>query len=276
MSRPPTLLPPTSPGTKLVSGAFLGLLSVAALGCSKKEETPLAPAASALASSAPATPAAASWHYAVDPKSTTEVDMPGVKEHIKAGTTAAAGTFEVVAKDLAQSRGLVRVDLTTFSTHTFGNDDDATQTKHARTWLEITSEEMRYADFAIRSVDGLSAPALSAVAVTKDGADDVRSVSMTVHGELLVHGHKVPKDVQVEATFHYAAGAPADAPPARVEVKTKQPMRIVLKEHDVRPRDPAGAVLEWTTRLISKVAETADITLDINATPSPTTQTAGR
>jgi hypothetical protein len=53
-------------------------------------------------------------------------------------------------------------------------------------------------------------------------------------------------------------------------------MRIVLKEHDVRPRDPAGAVLEWTTRLISKVAETADITLDINATPSPTTQTAGR
>jgi hypothetical protein len=259
----------------LPSRHLLALLPIAALGCGKKDEAPLAPAASALASSAPA-PAAGAWQYSVDPKSTTQVDMPGVKEHIKADTTAAAGTLDVVPKDLAQSRGLVRVDLTTFSTHTFGTDQDAAQTRHARTWLEATvgdktNEEMRYADFAIRSIDGLSAPSLSAVAATKDGADDVRSITMTVHGELLVHGHKVPKDAEVEAAFHYASGAPADSRPARIEIKSKQPMRVVLKEHDVRPRDPAGAVLEWTTRLISKVAETADITVDINAAPSPAT-----
>ena len=45
--------------------------------------------------------------------------------------------LDVAAKDLAQSRGLVRIDLATFATHTFGNDDDATQTKHALTWLEV-------------------------------------------------------------------------------------------------------------------------------------------
>ncbi len=243
-------------------------------GCDKKDATPLAPAASALTASAPV---AASWHYAVDPKSTTQIDMPGVKEHIKGDTTAATGTLDIVPKDLSQSRGLVRIDLSTFSTHTFGSDEDAAQTKHARAWLEVMASvdeasaagaDMRYADLAIRSIDGLSATDLSAVAPAKDGADDVRTVSMTVHGELLVHGHKVPKDAAVDVVFRYSGGAAADAKPSRIQIKSKQPMRIVLKEHDVRPRDPAGAVLEWTTRLVSKVAETADITVDIGATPA--------
>jgi hypothetical protein len=253
--------------------ALACVASTAAVGCSKKEEAPLAPAASALSSSEPV---ASSWHYLVDPKSTTQVDMPGVKEHIKGDTTAATGTLDVAPKDLSQSRGLVRIDLATFSTHTFGSDDDAAQTKHARTWLEVTvgeagdkmNDDMRYADLAIRSVDGLSSPDLASVAPVKDGGDDVRTVSMTVHGELLVHGHKVPRDAAVDVAFHYPSGAPADSKPSRLEIKSKQPLRIVLKEHDVRPRDTAGAVLEWTSRLISKVAETADVTVDIGATPA--------
>jgi hypothetical protein len=44
-------------------------------------------------------------------------------------------------------------------------------------------------------------------------------------------------------------------------------MRVVLKEHDVSPRDPAGQLLEWTTSLISKVADTADVTVTLAATP---------
>src|SRR5579862_5421693 len=172
-------LSPKSIRAKLARDAFLGLASFLALACGKKEEAPLAPAATALASSTPTAPAAASWRYAVDPKSSTQIDMPGVTEHIKADTTAATGTLDVVPTDLAQSRGLVRVDLTTLSTHTFGTDKDASQTEHARTWLEVmvggkTNEDMRYADFAIRSIDGLSAPVISTVAPTKDGADDVR------------------------------------------------------------------------------------------------------
>src|SRR5580704_563341 len=94
--------------------AALGLLALAA--CSKKDDTPLAPAASALASSQ-AAPSASAWHFVVDPKSTTKVDMPGLKEHIVGDTSAAAGTLDVVPADLAQSRGTIKVDLSTFSTH---------------------------------------------------------------------------------------------------------------------------------------------------------------
>jgi hypothetical protein len=254
-----------------VTALFATLL---ASGCSKKDDAAqLAPAASALTESK-AEPVSMAWHYVIDPKSTTLVDMPGVKEHIKADTKAAAGTLDVAPKDLTQSRGLVRIDLATFATHTFGNGDDATQTEHARTWLEVTvgdktNDENRWADFAIRSVDGASGTDLSKVEPTKDGADDVRTVTMTVHGDVLIHGHRVQKDAVVTTDFRYPSGAAADSRPTRIEIKSKEPMHVVLKELDVRPRDPAGQLLDWTTKLISKVAETADVTVDLGATPAP-------
>ncbi len=241
--------------------------------CSKKGEVGLAPAASSLAASTSA-PTTMAWRFAVDARTTTHVDMPGIKEHIQGDTTAASGTLDVVAKNLAQSRGAVRVDLLTFATHTFGNEKDVTQTKHARTWLEVQVDEkvnegLRWAEFAIRSIDGLSASDLTTVAAVKDADGEARTVTMTAHGDLLIHGHKVQRDAAVDVTFHYPAGAPADAKPARLEIKSRQPMRVVLKEHDVRPRDPLGALADWTTNLIAKVADTADITVDVLANPSP-------
>lgn len=249
------------------------LLIVLVLGCGKKEDpAPAATAASALAASS-ADPAAQTWHYAIDAKSTAHVDMPGLSEHIVGDTSAAAGTLDVAPHDLAQSRGLVKVDLATFATHTFGNEKDADQTKHARTWLEAVvdgtpNEEMRWAEYAIRSIDGVSAADVTKVTPVRDGAEDVRTVTMTVHGELRIHGRKVEKEDRVEVSFRYPAGGAADAKPARLEVKSKQPIRVVLKEFDVKPRDPAGKALAWTTQLLSKVAETADVTFDLGAIPS--------
>ena len=254
-----------------VAALFVTLLASA---CGKKDDgAQIAPAASALNESK-AEAVSMAWHYVIDPTSTTLVDMPGVKEHIKGDTTAATGTLDVVAKDLTQSRGLVRIDLATFATHTFGNDDDATQTKHARTWLEVTVgdktiDENRWADLAIRSIDEASATDLTKVEAKRDGAEDVRTVTMTIHGDVLIHGHRVQKDAVVTSDFRYPAGAAADSRPARIEIQSKEPMHVVLKDLDVRPRDPAGQLLDWTTKLISKVAETADVTVHLGAIPAP-------
>jgi hypothetical protein len=243
------------------------------LACGKKgNEVGLAPAAVSLA---PSTSEAGTgtWRYAIGPSGSVHVELPGLKEHIIGDATTVAGVVDIVPTDLAQSRGQVRVDLSTFSTTTFGNDKDAAQTKHARTWLEVqvgdqTNEAMRYAEFAIRSIDALSATDITQVAPIRDGQNDVRAVSMTVHGDLLVHGHRVPKDDVIDVVFYYPVGAAADSKPARLEITSKTPMRVVLKEHDVRPRDPAGQLLSWTTSLISKVAETADVTLRLGALPA--------
>ncbi len=256
--------------------AAMTVALISAAACSKKDDAAaLAPAASALQVSR-ADSSSMAWHYVVDPKSTTHVDMPGLKEHIKADTTAATGNLDVAAKDLTQSRGQIRIDLATLATHTFETDDDATQTKHALTWLEVTvadktSDEMRWADLAIRGIDGASATDLTKVQPSKDGGDDVRTVTMTVHGDVLIHGHRIQKDAVVDVAFRYPSGSPADSRPSKIEIRSKEPMRVVLKELDVRPRDPAGQLLDWTTKLISKVAETADVSVDIAAEPAPAT-----
>jgi hypothetical protein len=257
-----------------IAGVSLCLL-VGATGCSKKDdESRVATAASALSAST-ADPSTTTWRYVIDEGSATQVDMPGLKEHIQGATSTAAGTLDIVPSDLSRSRGLVRVDLATFTTHTFGdNDKDATQTKHARTWLEVvvdgkTNEKSRWAEFAIRSVDGLSATDLRTVAPANDGPDDVRTVTMTVHGDLLVHGHQLPKEDVVQVSFRSPAGLAPGSKATRIEVRSKEPMRVVLKEHDVTPRDPAGQILAWTTSLISKVAETADVTVALTATAVP-------
>jgi hypothetical protein len=252
------------------------LLLLSSAACSKKDDpTPLAPSATALASSQAASSAKA-WHFTVDPTGATHVDMPGVTEHIKGDTSAAAGTLDIVPADLSQSRGTIKADLTTFTTHTFGTSRDADQTEHARTWLEAvvdgkTNESMRWATFAIRSIDGLTATDLTKVVPTRDvgaGGDDVRTVSMTVHGDMLVHGHQIQKDGVVDVAFHTPAGSPADTTPTKVTVRSKQPLRVVLKEVDVQPRDTVGQLTAWTTGLISKVAEFADVTADLSASPA--------
>jgi hypothetical protein len=271
------------------------LLLILAAACDKKDDTapatPPVPSAAASAKMAPGMPAAmptgglapsavdpsvATWRFAIDPRSVTHIDMPGLKEHIVADTSAAGGTFDLAPHDLAKSRALVRVDVSTLATHTFGNDDDASQTNHARTWLEAVvdgkvDEEQRWAEYAIRSADGLSASDLAAVPAVpskKPGGEELRTVTATLHGDLRIHGHSLPRDAVVDVTFHYPAGAAADSKPTRLDIKSRQPIHVVLKDYDVHPRDPAGKALAWTTQLVSKVADAADVSVDLGAAPA--------
>lgn len=259
--------------------AGLTALAVAAGGCEKKIDGDSKPSLGAAASSVTAAPPPATAKivkYAIDPKGTMSIDMPAPKEHIKADTTAAAGSLDVDLMNLANSRGEVKVDLTTLSTHTFDDKDkNDSQTTHARTWLEVivdgkTKEENRWAVLAISKVDALSATDVTKVTPTKDGSDDVRSVTMTVHGDFLVHGHKLVKDIPVQVKFRYQAGAAADSKPTSIEVKSTTPMRITLADHDVKPRDGFGALAKGALGLLgTKVADVADVSVDLKATLTP-------
>ncbi len=272
-------------GTYTVAGvlafAALGFAGSATVGCERsKEPAPtLAPSASALAV-ATAQPGSQTVKYTVDPASKTSIDMPAPKEHIRADTTAARGTLLVDLGKLSETRGTVEVDLTTLATHTFGDDKDASQTAHARTWLEVgeaVSEDVRnknkWVGYAIKSVEDVSAPDLSKVAPVAEGADRVRTVTMKVKGEFLLHGHKADKDCPIEVKFHYPAGTdpiPLDAKPTSIEVKAKSPLHVTLKEHDVKPRDAFGKFAQDKLSLFgTKVAEEANISFAFRATPAP-------
>jgi hypothetical protein len=248
------------------------------VACDDKKATPIAPAASSLAPSTSA-PSSNVVKFTIDPKSTTSIDMPAPKEHIRATTEVASGTLGIDFTNLANTRGEVKADLTSLSTKTFGDaEKDRKQTHHARLWLEVADGEEgklpddvklanRYAVYAIRAVRNLSASDLTKVAATKDGADEIRTVTATAKGELLIHGHKVDREADVEVQFRYAPGASADKPKS-VAIKTNKPFRAALAEHDVKPRGSLGQVAKAAFNLLgTKVADMADITLDLRANP---------
>src|SRR5262245_45098425 len=137
---------------------------LALFGCEQKKNEPsLAPSATSLEVSKPASKA---LHYEIQKDGKTTLDMPGKIEDIKADTTASDGSLDVDLTDISKSVGEVKVDLTTLTTHTFPDskkDDNEAQTGHARNWMEVgdaypkeTIDRYRWAKFAIRSIDTVS------------------------------------------------------------------------------------------------------------------------
>jgi hypothetical protein len=268
--------------TKNGRWALFSMLAAGVLtsvACDKKDEPPtsasssVAPAASSVAPSVP--PATATVEkFTLDTTGKTMIDMPAPKEHIKAETSGSAGSLQVDLMNIANSRGEVKVDLTTLKTHTFDDaEKDTKQTEHALTWLEVGEkatpemrEQNKWATFAIRSVDGASATDVTKIPAVKGEGGDVRTVTLNAHGDFLLHGHKVDKTVALEIRFHYPAGGPADAKPTTVDIATKTPLHVVLAEHEVKPRDNLGALAQGALGLLgTKVAETADVTFDFHA-----------
>lgn len=266
-----------------VSTAALFALSIA--GCDKKDtarEPVPVPAASATAL-APSTagPSSSVVKMKVRSDGTTTIDMPAPKEHIKAKTTVAAGSLEVDLADLSKTRGEVKVDLTSLKTMTFGDPTkDDSQTSHALTWLEVGDAEKeklpdavkasnKFAVFAIRAIDGLAVSDLAKVSPTTDKGQDVRTVELVAHGELLIHGHKVNKDVPLVVKVVHPTGAATTSKPTSITITTKEPVKVVLADHEVRPRDDVGKVAKAAFKLIgTKVADTASISMDFTALPA--------
>ncbi len=124
-------------------------------------------------------------------------------------------------------------------------------------------EKNRFIVFTVLGVEGLSATDLTKVAPTKDGADDVRTVSAKVKGEVFLHGKKAAREAEVTVTFR----GPADKP-TRVDIKTVKPFQVVLADHDVKPRDDVGKIAQKAFNLLgTKVADVAAVSLELSAAP---------
>jgi hypothetical protein len=263
---------------KLVLGAVGGVVVIGGLWVAlghKEEPVTIAPVASALAPSV-AAPSAKVATFVIDPKGQTSIAMPAPKENIKAITEASAGSIDVDLLNVANTRGEVKIDLTTLSTHTFRNADDASQTKHALNWLEVgdivtadVKEANRWVVYAIRSIEGASATDVSKVVPVTRGGEDLRIVTLTAKGDLLLHGHKVEnREAKLEARLHYPAGAAADSKPSFIELKSTEPLRVTLAEHDVKPRDTFGKLATQGLDILgTKVAKIADVNIDLRAAP---------
>jgi hypothetical protein len=257
---------------------IVGPVLLGVVGCSKSDlsaSVTVAESASALASSqAPASAMVVKYKLQTDGK--TAIDMPAPNEHIKAATSATDGSLDVDLMNVTNTRGQVKADLTTIVTTTFDDPTkNSAQTEHAHNWLEVgtlvtpeVKEANRWVLFAIRSIDGASATDITKVSPTSEGGEEVRIVSFTAHGEVLLHGHKSNKDATLEAKLHYPTGAAPDSKPTKIDISTKSPFHIVLAEHDIKPLDNFGKLATASLGLLgTKVANSADITFTFSATP---------
>lgn len=257
-------------GTPLPRLASLALVCAALGGCG--DTTPAAPASAPLAE--PAAPAAASRFEVVSDGSAVDFLMEAPLEHIHGRAPSSVhGELSVDPAQLSASTALVRIDLLQLEVlqqkresaeQAFGEEvRNETQNEHVRTWFEISPdapadvrEANRWAEFRVERVDELSAADVTALTGPE------RTVQATLHGQLRIHGHTVPKTARVELTFTYDGEQPTG-----VRVRSLAPVEVGLEEFDIRPRSAFGTLAQRTLAVLGeKVASAAPITFDFRAT----------
>ncbi len=176
------------------------------------------------------------------------IDAP--LEKIKGGSDVAKGWLELDPADLARSKGELAISLTALRTNTFGDEKkDATQSGHARNWLEVGDDSPaasraahEFARFRVQSL----APDAPSLATVPERAGK-RTVRLRATGEITVHGVSVAQTVPLVAEFE----GPASAPTA-VSVRSEAPFDVSLKKHDVKPRDTLGKFLDGALEKVGK------------------------
>jgi hypothetical protein len=229
--------------------------------------------------------------FAIDPRCDVAVDLPARESTPRGTFRVCKGELDVNLSDLAQSRGTLSIDLGSIEMRGEGDggrSDDYTQ--RAQNWLDIGAsrpeaerERLRWATFTLSSVSDASFEAAHLGKVVRDDtpkptetADidgdggkshaETRAVSLSVKGDLLLHGIRVELASPIRVLFHYPDGAAADRSPDRIRLETTRPIPIPLKLHDIQPRSSSGTHLSEEMKLVgSKVGADAKISFSIGA-----------
>lgn len=250
-------------GARCLHAVSLVALSILA-ACSKDKDQPRA-AAPAPSAAPAAGPVAGQTRLELAPGSAAEFLIDAPLEKIKGWSAKVTGTIDIDPLYLKGSKAAFEVDLDDFKTETFTDSaKNASQTEHMKNWLEIgpdvdakVRDENRRARFALKSIDQISVNNLADI----PAGNDQRNVTMKVSGELSIHGISSPKTVDLVVSF---VGPPND--PALVHLVTSQPLKISLKEHDIKPRDLAGKLLAGALEKVGqKIDDTVLISLDLKA-----------
>ena len=197
-------------------------------------------------------PKASSRRFRVD-SGTAKFLIDAPLEKIKGTWGPLEGELTIDPSQLEKTRGELTVPLKTLKTHTFGSpSQNATQTKHALNWMQV-DERADYARARFR-IDAV-------IAATPSSVTTSAPVRVKLRGRLRLHGVEVPKTIEATVQF---SGDPER--PAELRVKTTAPMRVSLKQHDIKPRDLAGRFLAGAMDQIGqKIADVALVDIDFRA-----------
>lgn len=175
--------------------------------------------------------------------------MDAPLEDIKGKTDAFSGKITVDEKNLATVTGAIDIDVTKIVTHTFDDEGkNKAQNEHMLNWFEVGD------DVSLETRKKFSKATLKIF-----GAKSVEKKSETdsvVHlrGELFLHGISQRADLELWVS-QTAKG---------YQIKTVRPFSVGLVEHDIKPRDIAGKLLEKTLDALGqKVSKYAQVSVDV-------------
>lgn len=273
----PLSVPASSPQRQTSTiAAFLFVVGASTLvACEDKPSAKAAPVSSTLASAAPASSAAV--RFVVDaPGSKVTFLMDAPIEKIDGDAPGSlSGELFVDLEDLTRSTGLLKVDLDRLTLYQqkrdaadkpFGERKKSDiQNEHARNWLEIGAEvsaevkaKHRYIELRVKKLETTGPKSLKALT----GAE--RTVELTLTGDFRLHERTVEKTAKLAVTFVMAGDTVSS-----VKVKLLTPVPVNLEQHDVRPRDTLGKILQKTQEelatLGTKVSRDAMVSVEFSA-----------
>ena len=257
---------------------FVTLVALTAAGCSKDEPNPnAAPVSSSLAPAKPKTDAGKPYAIeAQDAKVSFMMDAP-IEKIFGEADGSTSGELFVDPEDITRSTGLLKIDLDKLVIYQQKRADEKAefgertksdlQNEHARNWLGIGKDvaeaertKHRYIEFKISKIETAGAKNVAGLS----GAE--RTMKLDVTGDFRLHERTVQKKAALEVTFVMEGDKVA-----KVRVKSAKPIPVSLEEHDVRPRDTLGAILQKTAdelaTLGKKVSKDAMVSFDLHAKP---------
>lgn len=232
-------------------------------GCDKADPVPerVAPPPS----TAQESPKASVRDFQIEEAATASFLIDAPLEKIKGSSNQARGTFRLDPNDITKLTGEVDVNLAALKTSTFEDEGkNAKQTEHAHNWLELGADveekqrkENQWVRFSIKKVT-VDGPSDLAKVAEVDGK---RTVNAVAEGELWLHGVTSPKKVALKVEV---SGPPAA--PSALKITTKEPLKLSLKEHDVKPRDLAGKFLQGALDQVGdKIVDEVQVSLELSA-----------
>lgn len=183
------------------------------------------------------------------------IDAP--LEKIKGVSEEVQGYLSINPSDLSQSKGEVKIKLSSLKTTTFDDQGkNTTQTEHAQNWLEANKSNYQWAVFQIESVEAEKTKLADIPA-----ENGIKKAKLKVAGTLDLHGVKSKKNVVMNVTFKGNSDTALE-----VDASSESPMMVSLKEHDIKPRDTLGKFLNGALEQVGKkIDDKVQVSIEISA-----------
>jgi YceI-like domain len=222
------------------SGLLLALM-LAATGCAKKSPKPVhtepwlahpPPSAAASADGG----AAVLTRYTLTEQSVIRFELPTRLGKVQGKLTKVSGELSVALSALAQSRGQVRVDLSSLQIDNTDSADWLARAEAALNVADAGSGAAPQASFDISALEDVAPDAIEPVVARDGGALPTRRARAVADGNLLLNGFRVVKREPLEAEFGFANDV---AIPATVVIRSRAPFVISLETHEIQIREAA-------------------------------------